>query len=421
MIIKNGRVIEPTKDIDEILDIYIKDGKIVEMGSDLNYKDDLIIDATGKIVVPGLVDVHVHFRDPGFTDKEDLESGSNSALAGGFTTVVQMANTNPKMDSVEKIREFYNREKKLPLHVYTMSALTKNFDDLSLVNMEDILKVGAVGFSDDGMPNKNLNLIVSAMEKAKNLNALISFHEEDPNLIKTNGINHGDISKKLNIYGSPNEAEYTFIKRDIELARKTGARINIQHISTKEGVDYVKKARDEGLDVHAEVTPHHIVLTEEAVLKYKSLAKMNPPLRREEDRRRIIEGIKEGTIEIIATDHAPHREEEKNVEITKAPSGIIGLETSFGLCNKYLVKKNIISLKDLIRLMSTNPAKIYNLDAGSIEIGKTADIVIIDEDEEYYLNSYYSKSSNTPFKDEKLIGRIYYTIVDGEIKYKLKK
>ncbi len=421
MIIKNGRVIEPTKDIDEVLDIYIKEGKVKEIGKNLNYEDDLIIDATKKIVAPGLVDVHVHFRDPGFTYKEDLVTGSNSALAGGFTSVIQMANTNPKMDSAEKIENFYKREESLPLHVYTISALTKDFDDLSLVDMEEALKAGAVGFSDDGIPNKNIDLIITAMEKAKKLNTLISFHEEDPNLIKENGINHGKVSSKLNIYGSPNEAEYSFIKRDIELTRKTGARINIQHISTKEGVDYVKKARDEGLDVHAEVTPHHIILTEDAVLKYKSLAKMNPPLRKEEDRLRIIEGIKEGTIEIIATDHAPHAEEEKNVEITKAPSGIIGLETSFGLCNKYLVKENIIDLKKLIALMSSNPAKIYNLDAGRIEVGKSADIVIIDSDEEYYLNSYYSKSSNTPFRNEKLIGRIYYTIVDGKIKYQLKK
>lgn len=420
MIIKGGRVIDPLSKRDEVLDIKIEDGKIVEIAKDIEASsgNEEIIDARGKIVVPGLIDVHVHFRDPGQTHKEDLVTGSQAAIAGGFTSVVQMANTSPKIDSKEKIIEHYKRARDLPLKVYTVSALTRNFGDLELVDMEENFKRGALAFTDDGIPNRNSKLILEAMNRAKELGAIISFHEEDPELIEQNGINHSEVSDKLGIYGSPKIAETSFIARDVAMAIYTGAKISIQHISTGLGVDLVKFGKKMGANIYAEVTPHHIALNDSAVLEYGSLAKMNPPLRSEEDRLRIIEGLKEGTIEIIATDHAPHTAEEKSKEITKAPSGIIGLETSFSICYENLVLTKEISLMKLIELMSTNPARIYGLEGGEISQGKIADLAIIDLESEYKIDKYKSKSSNTPFKDKTLRGEVLYTISEGKIVFK---
>lgn len=420
MIIKGGRVLDPVSKRDEVLDIKIEDGKIIKIAKDIEASSDKeeVIDAREKVVVPGLIDVHVHFRDPGQTQKEDLVTGSQAAIAGGFTSVVQMANTSPKIDSKEKIIEHYKKARDLPLKVFTVSALTKNFGDLELVDMEENFKRGAVAFTDDGIPNRNSELILEAMNRAKELDALISFHEEDPDLIGQNGINHSEVSEKLGIYGSPNIAETSFIARDVAMAIYTGAKISIQHISTGLGVDLVKFGKEMGANIYAEVTPHHIALNDSAVLEYGSLAKMNPPLRSEEDRLRIIKGIKEGTIEIIATDHAPHTAEEKSKEITKAPSGIIGLETSFSICYENLVLTEEISLMKLIELMSTNPARIYGLEGGEISEGKIADLAIIDLDSEYKIVKYKSKSSNTPFKDKTLRGEVLYTISEGKLVYK---
>ena len=420
MIIKGGRVLDPVSKRDEVLDIKIEDGKIIKIAKDIEASSDKeeVIDASEKVVVPGLIDVHVHFRDPGQTQKEDLVTGSQAAIAGGFTSVVQMANTSPKIDSKEKIIEHYKKARDLPLKVFTVSALTKNFGDIELVDMEENFKRGAVAFTDDGIPNRNSELILEAMNRAKELNVLISFHEEDPDLIGQNGINHSEVSEKLGIYGSPNIAETSFIARDVAIAIYTGAKISIQHISTGLGVDLVKFGKEMGGNIYAEVTPHHIALNDSAVLEYGSLAKMNPPLRSEEDRLRIIKGIKEGTIEIIATDHAPHTAEEKSKEITKAPSGIIGLETSFSICYENLVLTEEISLMKLIELMSTNPARIYGLEGGEISQGKIADLAIIDLDSEYKIDKYKSKSSNTPFKDKTLRGEVLYTISEGILVYK---
>lgn len=420
MIIKGGRVLDPVSKRDEVLDIKIEDGKVIKIAKNIEASSDKeeIIDARGKAVVPGLIDVHVHFRDPGQTQKEDLMTGSQAAIAGGFTSVIQMANTSPKIDSKEKIIEHYKKARDLPLKVFTVSALTKNFGDLELVDMEENFKRGAVAFTDDGIPNRNSELILEAMNRAKELDAIISFHEEDPELIGQNGINHSEVSEKLGIYGSPNIAETSFIARDVAMAIYTGAKISIQHISTGLGVDLVKFGKEMGANIYAEVTPHHIALNDSAVLEFGSLAKMNPPLRSEEDRLRIIRGIKEGTIEIIATDHAPHTAEEKSKEITKAPSGIIGLETSFSICYENLVLTEEISLMKLIELMSTNPARVYGLEGGEISEGKIADLTIIDLDSEYKIDKYKSKSSNTPFKDKTLRGEVLYTISEGKLVYK---
>ena len=329
-----------------------------------------------------------------------------------------MANTSPRIDNKEKIIEHYKKARDLPLKVFTVSALTRNFEDLELVDMEENFIAGAIAFTDDGIPNRNSKLILDAMNCAKKIGAIISFHEEDPNLISQNGINHSEVSEKLNIYGSPTIAETSFIARDVAMAIYTGAKISIQHLSTGLGVDLVKFGKSMGANIFAEVTPHHIALNDRAVLEYGSLAKMNPPLRSEEDRLRIIKGIKEGTIEIIATDHAPHSSEEKEKELTKAPSGIIGLETSFSICYENLVLSKEISLMKLIELMSTNPAKIYGLEGGEIAVNKLADLTIIDLEKEYKIEKFKSKSSNSPFTNKNLKGEILYTISEGKVVYK---
>ncbi len=421
MIIKGGRIIDPLSRTDEVLDIRIEKGIIAEIEKSIDekkYPNEEIINASGKVLVPGLIDVHVHFRDPGQTYKEDLKTGSQAAIAGGFTTVVQMANTSPRIDNKEKIIEHYKKARDLPLKVFTVSALTKNFGDLELVDMEENFIAGAIAFTDDGIPNRNSKLLLDAMNRSKKLGAIISFHEEDPNLISQNGINHSEVSEKLNIYGSPSIAETSFIARDVAMAIYTGAKISIQHLSTGLGVDLVKFGKSMGANIFAEVTPHHIALNDRAVLEYGSLAKMNPPLRSEEDRLRIIKGIKEGTIEIIATDHAPHSSEEKEKELTKAPSGIIGLETSFSICYENLVLSKEISLMKLIELMSTNPAKIYGLEGGEIAVNKLADLTIIDLEKEYKIEKFKSKSSNSPFANKNLKGEILYTISEGKVVYK---
>lgn len=421
MIIKGGRIIDPISRTDEVLDIRIEKGIIAEIEKNIDekkYPNEEIINASGKVLVPGLIDVHVHFRDPGQTYKEDLKTGSQAAIAGGFTTVVQMANTSPRIDNKEKIIEHYKKARDLPLKVFTVSALTKNFGDLELVDMEENFIAGAIAFTDDGIPNRNSKLILDAMNRAKKLGAIISFHEEDPNLISQNGINHSEVSDSLNIYGSPSIAETSFIAREVAMAIYTGAKISIQHLSTGLGVDLVKFGKSMGANIFAEVTPHHIALNDRAVLEYGSLAKMNPPLRSEEDRLRIIKGIEEGTIEIIATDHAPHSSEEKEKELTKAPSGIIGLETSFSICYENLVLSKEISLMKLIELMSTNPAKIYGLEGGEIAVNKLADLTIIDLEKEYKIEKFKSKSSNSPFANKNLKGEILYTISEGKVVYK---
>ncbi len=418
MLIKNGRVMDPSTCFDEVVDLLIEDGKIMGIG----HLDDVIkhevLDAKGCIVAPGLVDVHVHFREPGATYKEDIESGSQAAAKGGFTTVVAMANTKPVVDNEETLKYILEKMNRTKIKVHTVAALSKGLKGEELVDMKRLIDLGAIGFSDDGVPIKDEYLIFNAMKKAKELDVPISLHEEDPNFIGLSGINEGKISEKMGIKGAPNISEDVMVARDTMLAYYAGAKICIQHISSAASVDMVALIQALGAQVYAEATPHHFSLNEESVLKYGTLAKMNPPLRTEEDRLRIIEGLKNGIIQIIATDHAPHSKEEKDVEFTKAPSGIIGLETSLSLGITNLVREGHLSLMKLLKKMSTNPAELYNLDIGTLKIGYPADIVIFDENESYVVDEFLSKSSNSPFVGETLYGKVKYTICDGEIVYK---
>lgn len=413
MIFKNIRLVDPANERDFVTDVEISDGKIIS----IEKTSKTGIDMMGKIMAPGFIDAHVHFRDPGQTEKEDIETGSKAAARGGFTSVICMANTRPVMDSKELIEDFVRRAKEQKINVYTVSALTKGFKGSEIVNMEENLEAGAVAFTDDGIPDMRTDIVKAAMEKAKELDAVLSFHEEDPSLIKENGINHGKVSEELNIYGSPRAAEDVMVARDGALSLYTGAKVVIQHISSGVSVDLVRFYKSHGAKLFAEVTPHHFTITEDAVLEHGTRAKMNPPLRTEEDREKILKGIADGTIDMIATDHAPHTKEEKDREITKAPSGIIGLETSFSLANMNLLKKGLIDLKKLVELMSTNAARLYNLPGGEIKVGEESDFVIFDTTTKWKFEESLSKSKNTPFLNEEMEGKIWMTFAKGKIAY----
>lgn len=436
ILIKNGNLIDPAGGISGLYDILIDDEKIAMVGA-CGSLDDMAaeaaiygadevtgkaevteIDATGCVVAPGLVDCHVHFRDPGFTYKEDIDTGAKAAAKGGFTTVVMMGNTNPHPDNTETIKDMIARGAKTGIKVLCCGNVTRNMAGKELVDMKALAEAGAVLFTDDGVPVLNEKLMEKACEEARELGMLISLHEEDPQFIAENGINAGEVAETLGIRGSHRNAEISMVDRDIKIAEKTGAGIVVQHISTAGAVDMIREAKKRGVKVFAEATPHHFTLTEEAVLKYGALAKMNPPLRRESDRQAIIAGLKDGTIEMIATDHAPHSREEKGKELTKAPSGITGLETSLSLGIRELVKPGFLTMAELIARMSCCPAAVYGLDAGYIRQGGPADLVIFNPDEEWSFVSSVSKSSNTPFLGERLPGKVHFTICRGNIVYR---
>lgn len=418
ILIKNGRVIDPKTGLDEILDVSIDKGVVVRIGKQESQEAyEAVIDATGKIVAPGLVDVHVHFRDPGFTYKEDIHTGAFAAAAGGFTTVVCMANTKPVVDNVDTLDYIVEKGKNTPINVLTTAAVSKGFGGQELTDFATLKAHGAVGFTDDGLPLMDDAIVKKALEEAKLLGVPVSLHEEDPKYIKRPGVHEGRVAELLNYGGASALAEYIMIARDCMLAVETGARLSVQHISSGVSVDIVKLAQELGGDVWAEVTPQHFSATEDLVLEKGALARVNPPIRTEEDRLKLIEGLKSDVIQIIATDHAPHSVEEKAKDIKDAPSGMIGLETSLALGVTNLVREGHLSMIRLLEKMCLNPAKLYHLDKGHITEGKPADIVIFDPEEKWTVSTFVSKASNSPFIGQEVYGKVKYTICNGVVVY----
>jgi dihydroorotase len=442
LIIKNGKVIDPVADRVYPADLYIEndtmvkivdhdkeraeqDGKnpAVEPESGLAGMDNIknlaaeVFDAEGMLIAPGLADTHVHFRDPGFTYKEDILSGAEAAKKGGYTQIVLMANTKPCVDQVETLQYVLDKGDQTGIHIHSCANVTKGMAGQELVPMEQLSEAGAVGFTDDGVPILSENMVRKAMEQAALCRKPISFHEEDPKYIQNNGIHAGKAAAYYGIGGSKREAEITMIERDIRLALETGATVVIQHISTKEGVELVRQGKAAGADVHAEATPHHFTLTEEAAIEKGTLAKMNPPLREEVDRQAIIEGLADGTIDLIATDHAPHSKEEKEKPLTEAPSGIIGLETALSLGIRELVQTGKLTYPQLVQRMSTAPCTLYGLRGGTLREGDPADLVIFDPEEIWKVQQFASKSANSPFIGEELPGVVHATICGGKFVY----
>ena len=417
LLIKNGRVMDPKTGFDQITDLLVEGKKIVKIGQDLQAAGAKVIDASGLVVAPGLVDIHVHFREPGQTHKEDIHTGALAAAAGGFTTVVMMANTNPTISTVETLKEVLDSASRENIHIKSVATITENFDGQHLTYFQGLLAAGAVGFSDDGIPLTNAGIVRQALVEARKNNTFISLHEEDPNLNGILGFNEHIAKEHFHICGATGVAEYSMVARDVMIAYDAKAHVHIQHLSKAESVKVVEFAQKLGAQVTAEAAPQHFSKTEALLLTKGSNAKMNPPLRLESDRLAVIEGLKSGVISVIATDHAPHHADEKNVEdITKAPSGMTGLETSLSLGLTYLVEAGHLSLMELLEKMTTNPARLYGFDAGFIAQDGPADLTIFDPEADRLVTDHFaSKAANSPFVGEKLKGQVKFTICDGEV------
>ncbi len=416
LLIRNGRVISPADELDGQLDLLIEDGEIREIAPKLSGHAYETLDAEGQIVAPGFVDIHVHLREPGAEISETLETGLRAAVAGGFTSVCPMPNTRPVNDNPELTSWLVRRAEELKLaRVFPIAAVTMGSQGETLTDFAALVAAGAVGFSDDGKPVKTDALMKEALEKAKALGAPVIDHCEVPELSAGGIINEGVYSKALGLRGIPNRAEDDCIARDIRIAEATGGQLHVAHLSTAGGVQMVREAKGRGLQVTCEVTPHHFTLTDEAVRRYGTHAKMNPPLRKTADVEALVAGIQDGVVDAIATDHAPHAAELKSRPISQAPFGVTGLETSLGLGLKQLVHSGKITLSQLIALMTSKPARIINKPLGRIQVGGVADLTLLDPDIEwtYHAAEGYSKSHNSPFDGWKFRGAVTATIVGG--------
>lgn len=420
ILLKNGRVVDYASKTNEKIDILIEDGVIIKLQKEILAKADNVIDCTGLVIIPGMIDMHCHLREPGFEYKETIETGSKSAVKGGFTTICPMPNTNPTPDSafiLEKILAEANRVNLCNILPY--GSVSKGEKGEELTDFEELKKAGAVAFSDDGMPVINSRMMRQAIIKANSLGTFVASHCEEKS-VADGAINAGKIQEELGVKGVLPEAEEIMAAREIVISETNNVRAHICHISTKTSVNMIRDAKKRGVKITCETCPHYFCFTVDEVLTSGTNAKMNPPLRDEKDRQAIIEALKDGTIDAIITDHAPHSEEEKERELSKAPNGIIGFETALPAINTYLIDKNLLTEMDMVKLTSYNPAKLLNLDKGEIKEGKIADLTIYDPEESYIYTKdmIVSKSKNTPFIGKKLKGKVKYTIVNGNIVYK---
>ncbi len=421
LLIKNGRVIDPSSGIDETLDILIEKGKIADLKPKIDAGKAKIIDASRLVVAPGFIDMHVHLREPGQEYKETIKTGSLAAAKGGFTTIVCMPNTEPVNDNRGVTEYILSQAKKeAVVNVFPVASISRNQEGKELTDMADLLDAGAIAFSDDGQPVQNSHLMRRALEYSKLFDALIIDHCEDKNLSEGGLMNEGQYSYLFGLKGIPDSSEEIMVARDLILAEKADARLHIAHLSVQGAIQLIKQAKKKKIKVTAEATPHHLLLDDSHLETYDTNLKMNPPLRSKEDVQALREAIKEGVVDVIATDHAPHAPDEKDVEFDKAPFGINGLETAVSLILDRLVNKNIISLKRFIEMISTNPAKILRLkNKGRISSGADADLTILNLYRETIvdINSFKSKSQNNPFHNWKLKGAPAITIVGGKKVY----
>ncbi len=419
LIIKNGRVIDPAAKRDKVSDVFIDDGKFVKTLTPAQKKTAQVIDARGLVVCPGLVDIHVHFREPGQTHKETILTGSQAAAAGGFTSVVCMRNTSPVADNTGTNQLINAAAAYAPVHVYATGCITVGMKGQQLAPHGSLKKAGVVALTDDGLCVQSNELMHRAVEYAKMFDLTILDHCQDESMTDKAVMNEGVMSTRLGLKGWPHAAEDIIVARNIILSRYTGAHIHMQHISSAHSVELMRRAKQDKVNVTAEATPHHIALTEDALGTYDTNLKMNPPLRTEADRQAIIAGLKDGTLDCIGTDHAPHSPEEKDREFDYAPNGIIGLETALPICLDVLVRKSKFKLTQVIDLMTRKAANILKLPAGTLAAGAVADVCIFNPNETWLYNTYgaFSKSINSPWNQQQLTGRVKTTIVAGKIVY----
>ncbi len=417
ILIANGHVIDPGR-FNGVADVLIDEGRVVAVGPHLNAPAGAAkIDATGRLVLPGFVDLHVHFREPGFEYKESIQSGAAAAVAGGFTSVCCMPNTNPVNDNQAITKLMLDRAREAGLaNIFPIGAITKGSEGKELAEIGDLRRAGCVAISDDGKPVMNSLVMRRAMEYALAFDVPVVDHCEDLHLAEGGCMNEGAISTELGLPGMPSVAEDVMVARNVALAELTGARLHLAHISTEGSVRMVREAKSRGLKVTAEACPHHFTITEETVRGYNTYAKMNPPLRTWKDVQAIKEGLRDGTIDVIATDHAPHATQEKQLGFTEAPFGIVGLETALPL-TLALVDEGVLSLESAVDKLSTAPAKAFGLAKGTLAVGADADVAIVDQQEQWEVDpaKFYSKSRNTPFAGWKVKGRVTTTIVGGRV------
>lgn len=419
LLLKNGRYINPKTNTDEKLDVLVQDGKIVELKKEINLNGSTkIIDAKNLWVVPGLIDIHCHLRDPGQPEKETIETGTKAASAGGFTSICPMANTKPPVDTAALVEYVNKTNQKLGIvNIFQVGAVTKGLMQEELTPFEELKSAGAIAFSDDGKPIENLKLLRHALEYAGMLGVNIISHAEDSKLCSKGAIHEGYWSIKLGIPGIPSSSEAACVAREIELVRQTKGKLHFAHISSKEAVGLIRAAKSDGLKITAEATPHHLFLTDENLQDFNPNKKMSPPLRSKEDKEALIRGVLDGTINTLATDHAPHTQEEKSRSIVEAPFGIIGFETALAIYLEVFYHTKKMLPMEIIKMITVNPAKTLNIPRGSISVGDIADITIIDPELGWTYNatSSFSKSRNTPFHMQKFKGKAIYTIVNGNI------
>ena len=420
MLLKNAHIINPADNLNEISDIRIENNIISEISKDLfPLVDEEVIDLSGKVVSPGLVDMHCHLREPGFESKETIKTGIQSALAGGYTAICPMANTYPVVDNLMTLKYTYDRAKEADeIGFYPICAISIGLQGQNLVNMSELKDNGAVAFSDDGKPLENLKLYRVALEYAESLNTLIISHSEDSSLAQGGVINEGVTSTKLGLQGIPDLAESVAVARELEVLRFSGGKLHFAHISTKHSIELIRKAKKDGLNVTCETAPHYFSLCDEDIKTFEAKYKMNPPLRSQEDKEAVIKGLQDGTIDVIATDHAPHTLEEKLMPIQKAPMGIVGFETSLGLCITNLVEKGFLTLSQVVEKLSYNPARILNIQQGNIKIGIPANLTVIDPNLDWIVDSskFKSKCKISPFAGKKMKGKALAVVINGKYK-----